>query len=347
VPIDRLELRDTARRIVDVTRTRPVTNGLSAALGVVLDDPKSKLWQAIEPAWKGRYFQSPSSALALVHAAIHYDALLGTERAAALAGKFLTCGGMPGPGIKEAAVEYLAEPTPTLQAALKERVLRQYNPFIAWQWMNFADIYFQKRGMNYHVVEFNSPGGLGACADALEGPKGFNSGLIEARLALDEPMLDITKDADAQWLVACFMPEDMAQISQLARATANLRDCLKRDKDFLQTAACPSHLGSAFVAKNIPVEEDTGLMIFSVRLNSEMPHEHRKSWSDSNIELMKAWQGRALWVQFENKPGVDGAIFLYRWKDGKLASYEAMRFFGNGSDAKILADLEAIGAFLA
>lgn len=336
-----------AAALTAATANKPITRALAAAVKENLSAGEPRWWQAAAAGWKGRYFRSPDAALLLVLAAMHHEALSGHELAAELAAMLPSCGGEPKPDLTRVAYEFLQAPSPNFLMTVAHRRVRQFTVFDAYQWTVFAQPMFQRRALPYHVVELGTVAGLGACVDLFDSAPGFDASLIEARVGLDDSVLDVRQDADVQWAVACYLPDDLAMIAAAARTAGRLREALNEDAALVQVAGCATLEGPAFVEKNVPLDAEVGLLLFSSGMRQELAPEDMRTWTLSMHALLKGWGDRGLWVQFENDPQAGTAeIVLHRHRGNSVASVraQAMRIVP-GSALDVQNDVPGVAAF--
>ena len=278
----------------------PFTQAAIAAIGADLAAGAAAWWPAAEAAWQARHFADADQALHLVWSAMHYEALSGHP----LGKQLLTCGGEPSGALGQAVREFLAAPPAGFQVSLASRWPRVFSPFWAKQWLDPARLFFQRRKLPYTVVELNSPGGLGTCIDLLTlGHKGFDSALVEARLGLDQRPLDLRKDDDAKWLIACCLPDESPSVRASAAGARKLRGLLAEDEALVQLADCAPALAPAFIAKNLPPDPEAGLLVFSTSFLRDLGRQESMAAAQALGRALGAWDDRALWVAVE--PRVD------------------------------------------
>jgi hypothetical protein len=276
-------------------KKRPATAAALGAIGATLEAGEPAWWRGAQSAWASRRFTTPDEALLLVWAAIHFEALSGHPLAAQLP----ACGGAPTGALGEQVRAFLDAPPHGFYASLARRYCG-FSSYWNSRWREPAQLFFQKRSLPYYLVELNSTGGLGACVDLLYPLKGFDSRLVEARVALEDPPLDLRRDEDAKWGVACCLPDDILTIRDFAHSARLLRELLGSSEGLLQQAACAPALAPAFVAKNIPVEPEAGLLLVSYAFAEALAPEQRAPAGTAMLQALAPWGERALWVDLEH-----------------------------------------------
>ena len=277
---------------------RPLLAAALGAVGAQLESSDPPWWQAASAAWPQRHFDTADEALLLIWAAMHDQALSGH----ALGAELPSCFGTPTGKLADAVTRFLQAPPTEFILSLTTRLYRRHASYWASRWVEPARLFFSRRELPFYLLELRSCGGLGACADLItprKKKKSFDSELVEARVALDDAILDLRKDSDAKWLIACCGPDDIAGIKDAARWTRRLRGLLEADAAVVQGASCALALTPAFVAKNIPVAEDSGLLIFSSRFAASLPAGPRETASLAMAQALRPWGDRALWVDIE------------------------------------------------
>ncbi|MFI5360644.1 MAG: DUF2332 family protein [Elusimicrobiota bacterium] len=286
-------------------------------------------WKAMAKAWDKRVFVAWSEAWGLYLAALHFEAL--NEADCPLVPYFPSCGGTaeadPSPGL----ARMLADPAPTFFENLRTRHRRTFVAARSTLWMSPAMLFFQRRGLPYYLVEANAGAGLNLAADVSFKLRGFDSGLIAARIGLDPQPLDLADIASRRWLTAGIWPDDVGSIASLDAAIDAVAVRSKDEAAFLQLAPCPPEKAAAFVAKNIPSDDpDVGLLLFNMGTTVRMTDPEYASYSAAVANLLKAWGDRGLWVEVENVRGETFSatfqIRAHRLVEGALRSFVMASF---------------------
>lgn len=294
--------------------SRPLSAQCARAIGAQLEREDPPWWKEAQTAWKDRYFPSADQALLLVIAALHHEGVRGRSLAAVLP----TCGG-DAAGLPKAVAAFLESPTPGFAASLSRRFVN-YSSYWASRWLEPAELFFQRRGARYRLVEFNSAGGLGAFADRITPKDGFDSSLIESRAGLSEAPLDLRRDADAQWLLAC-NPMDDAAVADAARAARRLREELALRPETRGWACAAAADATEDPRRFAPPVEGSGLLVFSLGWLSQSAPARRAAASAALMELLAAWGGRALWIEVDRRDHGSPALETraYRLSEGRVA----------------------------
>lgn len=280
-----------AKAAITGNKNRPATAAALGAIGATLEAGEPAWWRGAQAAWASRRFNTADEALLLVWAAIHYEALSGHPLAAQLP----ACGGAPTDALGPQVRAFLDAPPHGFYACLSRRYCG-FSSYWNSRWREPARMFFQKRSLPYYLIELNSTGGLGACVDLLYPLKGFDSGLVQARVALEDPPLDLRRDEDAKWGVACCPPDDVPAIRDFAHSARLLRETLAGSEGLLQQAACATAVSPAFVAKNIPVDPEAGLLLLSYAFAETLAPEQKKPVGAAMVQALAPWGDRALWV---------------------------------------------------
>jgi len=308
-----------------VTQSQPVTGALVRYLAGELKKGDPPWWPKVLKAWEKRRFMAWTEAWGLFLAAVHFEAL--SDEASPLVRYFPSCGGTPEADPAPALARFLADPPGTFYARLKTGHRRCYVAARAPLWIIPAGYFFQKRDMPYYLVEVNAGAGLNLAADAVMPQKGFDADLVAARVGLDpEPLLlaDITH---RRWLTAAIPPDDMSAIQEMDQAADIVLERTSRDASFIQLASCAPESAPRFIARNIPAEEDVGLLILNMGTTARMADEEYSAYRDGMAETLKPWGDRALWAEIES---VRGELYsttfqfrIHRLKDGLLQQHVA------------------------
>lgn len=344
--IAKADLIGAARAALAGNPSRPLTAACLGAIGASLEAGEPTWWRETSQRWAQaqRHFPDAGQALMLLWAAVHMEALAGHPLAAQLP----TCGGAPTEDLAQAVLDFLAAPPLRFYESIGRRRCR-YGQLWGEQWLDPARLFFERRKLSYFVVDITSVGGLSACADLLQPRKAFDSELIEARVGLQSPALDLRKDNDAMWVVAGALPDDAASVRACAKAMRKLRGLLAEEPQTVQIAACPLEAAGSFIQKNIPVAPEGGLLVTSIAALAEQLDSARKPWLAAMQQALAPWADRALWVDLEPQPGEPNAYAtaVYRAKAGKLEArwFRALTVYKNA--VRLGSDDKANEAFLA
>lgn len=280
----------------------PVTGALVRHMSDALKKGEPAWWKNVQKAWEGRKFVAWTEAWGLFLTAVHYDVL--GEAESPLVRYFPSCGGTAEADPTSVFARYLNDVPRTFFEKLRYGHRRTFIQQRANLWLAPAASFFQRRGLPYYVVEVNAGAGLNLAADVISPLKGFNSDLVAARIGLDPAPLRVDDINDRRWLTAAIMPEQLDQIGALDKAIDAVAKRLREEANFIQLVACDSVKAPAFVAKNIPSDdEDVGLLVFNMGTTVRMTDaEYQKFYADMG-KMLAPWGDRALWFEVENVRG--------------------------------------------
>jgi hypothetical protein len=287
-------------------------------------------WKLMAKAWEKRVFVAWTEAWSLYMTALHFEALNDAE--CPLVPFFPSCGGTAEADPATGLARFLADPPPTFFENLRTRQRRTFVLPRAVLWMSPAMLFFQrKRGLPYYVVEANSGAGLNLAADALVKEKKFSADLVAARIGLDPQPLDMSDIVHRRWLTAGIWPDDVKAIAELDDTIDIVSDRSKKEAAFIQLAPCPAEKAAAFIAKNIPSDdEDVGLLLFNMGTTVRMADPEYAAYAASIGGMLKAWGDRGLWVEVENVRGETYSttfqVRVHRIVDGTLRSFVMASF---------------------
>lgn len=260
-------------------------------------------WKPIAAAWDKRRFVAWTEAWGVYLAALHYEALSDAE--CPLVPYFPSCGGTAEAEPATGLARFLAAPPSSFFDNLRLRHRRTYIAARAPLWMSPAMLFFQrKRRLPYYLLEVNAGAGLDLAADAIFKTKGFDSGLVAARIGLDPEPLDTADIGQRRWLTAGAWPDLTPAIAELDFAIDTVQKACAREASFLQLAACPPEKAPAFVAKNIPSDDPgVGLLVFNMATTSRMTDAEYAAYGEAMAAALSPWSSRALWVEAEHVRG--------------------------------------------
>lgn len=279
----------------------PVTSAMLRWTAEQLKRGEPPWWKGIAKAWEARKFVAWTEAWTLYLACIHFEALNDAE--CPLVPYFPSCGGTPEADPSVALHRMLSAPAPTFYANLKTQHRRTYVAGRAMLWLSPALLAFQKRRMPYYLVEVNAGAGLNLAADVISGLKGFRSDLIDARVGLEASPLIIEDIAHRRWLTAGVYPDNVAAITELDKAIDAVVAANKEDASFIQLAPCAAEKAPAFIAKNIPPEDEAGLLVFNMGTTVRMTDAEYAAYAKSMAATLAKWGDRGLWIEVESVRG--------------------------------------------
>ena len=198
-------------------------------------------------------------------------------------------------------------------------------------------------------MEVNAGAGLDLVADLVRPQKGFAADLVAARIGLDPEPLLLSDIDHRRWLTAAVPPDNMRAIQEMDEAADAVLDHVSRDPSFVQLAPCQPELAPRFLAKNVPAEEDVGLLVLNMGTTVRMNDEEYALFRAGMAETLKPWGDRALWAEVES---VRGELYsttfqfrIHRFKDGLFQQHIATALdFGA---AKVSFNIEDSAKFLA
>ena len=308
-----------------VTQNLPVTSAMVRYLAGQLKKGEPSWWPKVLQAWEKRRFVVWSEAWGLFVASVHFEALSDADNP--LVRYFPSCGGTAEADPSTALARFLAEAPQSFFERLKTGHRRVYIAPRSPLWIIPAALFFQRRGLPYYLVEVNAGAGLDLAADFISPQKGFDSELVAARVGLDAEPLLLSDIAQRRWLTAAIPPEDMAAIQEMDKAADILLDKVSRDPSFVELAPCEAAWTPQFIAKNIPAEEETGLLVLNMATTSRMTDEEYAAYRQAMAATLAPWGDRALWVEVESVRGelysTTFQFLLHRLRDGALAQQTA------------------------
>jgi hypothetical protein len=261
--------------------------------------------------------------------ALHFEALNDAD--CPLTPFFPSCGGTaeadPAPGL----ARFLENLPPSFLNNLRERHRRTFVAPRSVLWMSPATLFFQRRGLPYYLVETNAGAGLNLAADVLIKEKGFDSGLIAARIGLDPEPLDLSDVASRRWLTAGIWPDNGDAIVDLDWAIDVVQKRARDEAAFLQLAPCPPEKAGAFLAKNVPAgDPDVGILLFNMGTTVRMTDAEYAAYGGGITQMLKPWGDRGLWVEVETVRGETFSttfqVRVHRVVDGALRSFVMASF---------------------
>jgi hypothetical protein len=126
-------------------------------------------------------------------------------------------------------------------------------------------------------------------------------------------------------------------------------DRVSRDPSFIQLAPCAAPAAPRFIAKNVPPDEDVGLLVLNMGTTVGMDDAAYAAYRSGLSETLRPWGGRALWVEVES---VRGEIFsttlqfrVHRFQEGVLRQHIATSLDLSAPQVKF--SLEETSRFLA
>ena len=331
-----------------VTQYQPVTGALIRYLAAVLKKGEPPWWPKVLKAWGKREFVSWTDAWGLLLSAVHFAAL--SDENNPLVRYFPSCGGTPEADPAPALDRFLESAPAEFFERLKTGHRRAYGALWAPFWIMPALLFFQrKRLLPFYLVEINAGAGLNLAADVVVPQKNFKSDLVAARIGLDPEPLLLSDINHRRWLTAAVPPDNMRGIQDLDRAADLVLDRVSRDASFIQLAPCLPEAAPRFIAKNIPAEEDVGLLVFNMGATACMTDEDYASFRLSMSETLRPWGERAVWAEVES---VRGEIYsttlqlrLHRFKEGLFQQHVATSV--DFAAAKVNFDIAETTKFLA
>jgi hypothetical protein len=330
-----------------VTQNQPVTGALVRHLAAALKKGDPLWWPKVLKAWEKRRFVAWTEAWSLFLAAVHYEALRDEDNP--LVRYLPSCGGTPEADPAPALDRFLAEAPDSFYQKLKSGHRRPYVAARAPLWMLPALLFFQrKRLMPFYLVEVNAGAGLNLVADLVRPQKGFVQDLVAARIGLDPEPLLLSDIEHRRWLTAAVPPDNSLGIQEMDEAADMVLDQVSRDPNFIQLVACQPEAAPRFIAKNIPAEEEQGLLVFNMGTTVRMTDEEYAGYRLGMAETLKPWGDRALWAEVESVRGETYSttyqLRIHRFKDGIFQQHIATSL--DFSAAKVGFDVESSAQFL-
>ncbi|MCX5795711.1 MAG: DUF2332 family protein [Elusimicrobia bacterium] len=308
-----------------VTMKLPVTGAMVRHLAeAVKRDPP---WLAkVLKAWEKRNFVAWTEDWQLFLSAVHYEAL--SDEDCPLVRYFPSCGGTPEADPAPALDRFLAAAPDSFYHRLRLGHRRSYVAARTGLWKVPALLFFQRfRKLPYYLVEVNAGAGLDLCADMVRPEKNFASDLVAARIGLDPEPLLLSDISHRRWLTAAVPPDNMRAIEEMDQAADVVLDLVSRDASFLQLVACPAEHAPRFIAKNIPPDEDVGLLVFNMATTGRMNDEDYAAYRAGMAETLKPWGDRGLWAEVESVRGelysTTFQLRINRCRDGMLQQHIA------------------------
>lgn len=325
----------------------PVSSALLKHLAETLKKGDPPWWLKTQKAWEKRSFVAWSEAWGLFLTCVHFEVLSDADNP--LVPYFPSCGGTAEADPSSAFAKFLADPPATFFERLKTGHRRSYVEGRAPLWISASVLYFQrKRLLPYYLVEVNAGAGLNLMADVLAADKHFDSGLILARIGLDPEPLQLEDIIQRRWLTAALMPESLPAIAAMDRAADALLKKRGEEAAFVQLAPCAAEAAPKFIAQNIPVEPDAGLMVYNMGTTVRMTDPQYEAFKAAMAATLKPWGDRGLWLEVES---VRGEMYsntfqfrLHRMLDGVL-SQQLMGSVDLGGGGQLL--IEEAAKFLA
>lgn len=305
------------------TSALPVTSAILRWTSEQLKKGEPPWWRGIAKAWEKRRFVAWAEAWSLYLACLHFEALNDAD--CRLVPYFPSCGGTAEADPSVALAKFLHAPPPTFHDNLKLRHRRTFVAGRALLWMSAAMLFFQrKRRLPYYLVQVNAGAGLDLAADRIVPQRGFDSDLVEARVGLEPEPLVIEDILHRRWLTAGVYPDNLDAIAQLDAAIERLAAANKEDASFVQLAPCAPEKAPGFIAKNVPAEDDLGLLAFNMGATGRMTDEEYAAFSQGMEKTLGPWGDRGLWVEVESVRGelysTTYQLRAHRVMDGRLRS---------------------------
>lgn len=300
----------------------PVTSSILRWTAEQLKRAEPAWWKGVAKAWEKRRFVAWSEAWSLYLACLHFEALNDAE--CPLVPYFPSCGGTAEADPSVAVNRFLLAPPASFYENLRVKHRRTFIAGRSILWMTPAMLFFQKRRLPYYLVEVNAGAGLDLAADQVLPQKGFRSELVEARVGLEAEPLVIEDVAHRRWLTAGTYPDDIEAIARLDAAIDKVAAANREDASFIQLAPCAAEKAPAFIAKNVPPEDDTGLLVFNMGTTGRMTDAEYAAFAKSMAATLAKWGDRGLWVEVESVRGETYSstfqLRAHRVKDGQLRS---------------------------
>lgn len=279
----------------------PVTSAILRWTAEQLKRSEPAWWKGLAKAWEKRKFVAWTEAWSLYLACLHFEALNDAE--CPLVPYFPSCGGTAEADPSVALNRFLHAPPPSFYENLRSRQRRTYLAGRSVLWMTPAVLFFQRRRMPYYLVEVNAGAGLDLAADIVLPQRGFDSDLVDARVGLEPAPLVIEDITHRRWLTAGTYPDHLEAIAQLDHAIDALAAANKEDASFIQLAPCATEKAPAFIAKNVPIEDEAGLLVFNMGATVRMTDPEYAAFAKGMAAMMSKWGERALWVEVESVRG--------------------------------------------
>lgn len=304
------------------TSALPVTSAVLRWTSEQLRKGEPPWWKGVAKAWEKRRFVAWTEAWSLYLACLHFEALNDAE--CPLVPYFPSCGGTAEADPSVALARFLHAPPPTFYENLRTKHRRTYVAGRSILWMSPALLFFHRRGLSYYLVEVNAGAGLDLAADLVMPQRSFRSDFVEARVGLEPEPLMIEDIAHRRWLTAGVYPDHLEAITQLDAAIDKVAAANKEDASFIQLAPCAAEKAPAFIAKNVPVDDDAGLLVFNMGATVRMTDEEYAAYAKSMASTLGKWGDRGLWVEVESVRGemysTTYQLRVHRVVDGQLRS---------------------------
>lgn len=280
----------------------PVTASIVGHLAAELKKGTPKWWAPVQKAWEKRRFVAWRDAWSLFVTCLHFEAL--NNEKSPLVPFLPSCGGTAEADISQALEEFLAEPPPTFLSNLRTGRRAVYGSPFAQLWTEPAAVFFEyKRAMPYYLVQLRAGAGLDLVADHVHGVKYLEAKRILARIGLDRRPILVEDILQRRWLTAGIMPDNLESIQALDKAIEIYLERKREDVNYVQLVRGPTLLGPQFFAKNIPVDDDRGLLMFTNSVTSRMPEAIYEKFKADMAALLAPWGNRGLWVEVDTVRG--------------------------------------------
>ena len=279
----------------------PVTQALLRTLRSELAKGDPPWWLATQKAWEKRRFVGWMEAWGLFVSCLHFEAL--NDAQSPFVPYFPSCGGTDEADPAGALLKFLADAPPSFYQNLQKARRRPFLWSRTTLWIPPALLYFQRRGLPYYLAQSGAGAGLDLAADKTLGYKGFDSELILGRVGVDSEPLALEDIRDRRWLTASLFPDQIRPIRVLDHALRKAREIEQRDAGWIQLAKCRENLAAAFLTKNLPAEDDAGLLLFNMGVTDLLSDEEYRDYQAQAARMMAPWGDRALWVEVEHVRG--------------------------------------------
>ncbi|MHB2025205.1 MAG: DUF2332 family protein [Elusimicrobiota bacterium] len=345
--ISRQEFLEQLQRAEAAMPGLPVSSSMVRRLADELAAGEPIWWKNAAKAWQNRRFVFWTEAWGLFLAAVHFEALNDAHHP--LIRYFPSCGGTNEADPSLELSRFLSAAPQSFCERLRDGRRRNYIQTRAQLWIGPAMSFFQRRRLSYYVVQVDAGAGLDLAVDTIALPRGFRHDLVAARIGLDDHPLMLEDIGHRRWLTAALLPEQMPFIKSLDAAIENLRKIQSKDGTFVQMMECGSELAPRFIARNIPPEDDMGLLVFNMGSTSRMDDPEYKNYGESMARMMAPWGNRALWLEVESVRGeiysMTYQVRLHRMSSNGLLSHVMASFDFNAR--KTSYDQEKTAQFLA
>lgn len=277
----------------------PVTSAILRHVADSLKAGDPPWWPPIAKAWRNRVFLHWTQAWGLLLSAVHYEALADAENP--LVPYFPSCGGTAEADPVPAFEKFMKDPPATFFEWLARGYRIPYGTFGSQQWLVPAMRFFhmEERFLPYYLVHINAGAGFALIADYLNPHPSFDHNHIAARIGLETYPLDVRDLLHRRWLTASVEPDNVEALASLDKQADKLIGLLEKDPNYVQLVPCGHAVAPDYLAANIPLEEDVGLMLFSVGVTAALPDEMAKAYELRMAQMMAPWKNRALWLDIE------------------------------------------------